>query len=215
MSILFSVLLLNTTYAHTNQSKSDHSSNGKSSSVKASSQHSQHQSHYAGQQKRVIKSLSDDDIQQLISGKGWGLAKAAELNGMPGPSHVLQMKNEIALTDEQEIKIKQLFDKMKSRAIPLGKKLVQLEKDLNEAFSHQTMTSDQLMQRLESISQVRKELRYVHLITHLQTPEILSSHQIARYNQLRGYSEADPCDKIPQGHDIDRWRKHNGCKTES
>ena len=56
-----------------------------------------YQSSYAGQEKRLIKSLSKYDIQQLRSGKGWGLAKAAELNGMPGPSHILQMKSKIGL----------------------------------------------------------------------------------------------------------------------
>ena len=36
---------------------------------------------YAGQQKRIIKALSDADIQALQNGEGMGLAKAAELNG--------------------------------------------------------------------------------------------------------------------------------------
>jgi len=62
---------------------------------------SEHHSTYSGQEKRWIKSLSSDDVQQLKQGKGWGLAKAAELNGMPGPSHILQMKDKIALTKTQ------------------------------------------------------------------------------------------------------------------
>lgn len=45
---------------------------------------SEYVSSYSGQEKRTIKSLSKDDIEQLNAGKGWGLAKAAELNGMPG-----------------------------------------------------------------------------------------------------------------------------------
>ena len=46
---------------------------------------------YAGQQARPIKSLSDDDIAALREGEGMGMAKAAELNGYPGPAHVLQL----------------------------------------------------------------------------------------------------------------------------
>ncbi|MBF0286444.1 MAG: hypothetical protein HQM14_01385 [SAR324 cluster bacterium] len=36
---------------------------------------SHHHSQYAGQEKRIIKSLSPDDIAELEQGKGWGLAK--------------------------------------------------------------------------------------------------------------------------------------------
>ena len=44
---------------------------------------------YAGQQARTIKALSDDDLAALRKGEGMGMAKAAELNGYPGPAHVL------------------------------------------------------------------------------------------------------------------------------
>ena len=60
-----------------------------------------YKSKYAGEEKREIKSLSAADIDELKNGKGWGLAKAAELNGVPGPVHLLEMKNEIHLTPEQ------------------------------------------------------------------------------------------------------------------
>jgi len=46
-----------------------------------------HVSKYAGEENRAIKSLSESDIEELLSGSGWGLAKAAELNGVPGPAH--------------------------------------------------------------------------------------------------------------------------------
>jgi hypothetical protein len=45
---------------------------------------------YAGQQARSIKALSDEEIAALRKGEGMGMAKAAELNGYPGPVHVLQ-----------------------------------------------------------------------------------------------------------------------------
>src|SRR6266540_3233648 len=39
---------------------------------------------YAGQQTREIKSLSAQDIDDLLNARGMALAKAAELNGYPG-----------------------------------------------------------------------------------------------------------------------------------
>ena len=171
----------------------------------------QYQSEYAGQEMRSIKSLSNNDIEQLKSGKGWGLAKAAELNGMPGPSHLLQMKNEISLSKQQEEKIRLLFEEMKSKAIPLGNELIELEKKLNNAFANRTITDEILSQQLDAISVVRKKLRYIHLQTHLLTPAILTEQQIQKYNQLRGYGTGDPCRNPPKGHDIEMWKKHNDC----
>jgi Spy/CpxP family protein refolding chaperone len=172
----------------------------------------EHRSPYAGQEKRAIKSLSGADLDQLRNGKGWGLAKAAELNGMPGPSHLLQMREEISLSPEQAAKIQALYDDMKAKAIPLGNRYVALEKELNDAFAARTITKEQLAQRLDAIADVHKELRYVHLVTHLMTPDILTPQQIAKYNQLRGYGSANPCDHVPKGHDPAMWRMHNGCQ---
>jgi hypothetical protein len=53
------------------------------------------------EEKREIKSLSATDIEELQNGKGWGLAKAAELNGVPGPARLLEMKDETDLSAEQ------------------------------------------------------------------------------------------------------------------
>lgn len=169
-------------------------------------------SKYAGQEKRAIKSLSPDDIQQLKQGKGWGLAKAAELNGMPGPAHVLEMKDKISLSEQQTEQIQALFNEMKSQAMPLGNKLIKLEKKLNDSFANRTIDEPVLKKQLNEIAQVRSELRYVHLVTHLKTPAILTKHQVMQYNQLRGYNSGDPCKNIPEGHDAIMWKQHNGCK---
>ena len=52
-------------------------------------------------QSRAIKSLSESDIQELRRGGGWGLALPAELNGMPGPVHLLELKDQIPLATDQ------------------------------------------------------------------------------------------------------------------
>jgi len=122
------------------------------------------------------------------------------------------MKKEIALTATQEVQIQDLYKKMKAKAIPLGKNLIELEVILNNRFADKTITDAQLVKQLELISSVRTQLRYVHLATHLQTPKILSAQQVEQYNQLRGYGSGDPCTKMPTGHDPAMWKKHNGCR---
>jgi len=168
-------------------------------------------SKYAGEEKREIKSLSATDIEELQNGKGWGLAKAAELNGVPGPVHLLEMKEEINLSAKQIQAIEDIYRKMKQEAVPLGLELIELERELNNHFANRTITNELLGQSLQKIAQVHRQLRYVHLSTHLKTPDILKSEQITLYNKLRGYSSDDPCENIPKGHDPEMWKKHNNC----
>ena len=171
-----------------------------------------HTSRYAGQEKRVIKSLSPDDIAELRRGGGWGLAKAAELNGVPGPAHLLEMKEKILLTKTQVSAISKIYTEIKSKAIKQGERLITLEQELERHFKTRSMTDATLRSSLAAIAEARKELRYIHLATHLKTPKILSAAQIKNYNTLRGYSNPNPCANVPEGHNPVMWRKHNGCK---
>lgn len=171
-----------------------------------------HVSKYAGEQKRALKSLSAEDIAELKRGGGWGLAKAAELNGVPGPAHLLEMKDEIPLDHAQVAAITKIFEQMKAQAIQQGERLIVLERELESHFQQGTITDAILRSSLDVITEARKELRYIHLATHLKTPDILSQDQIKKYNELRGYSAPDLCTNIPEGHDAEMWRKHNGCK---
>jgi hypothetical protein len=93
------------------------------------------QTPYAGLQSRAIKSLSDNDIKELRRGGGWGLALAAELNGMPGPAHLLELKDQIPLTQDQVVKTQALLDDMRKAAIPTGERLIAAETALEHAFA--------------------------------------------------------------------------------
>ncbi len=169
-------------------------------------------SKYSGQEKRAIKSLSPEDITELERGGGWGLAKVAELNGLPGPAHILELKNEIELTTDQLHEIQILHDEMKEHAIKHGKRLIMLEKELEARFLSKLPTDTELITMLLAIEQTRSQLRFIHLSTHLKTPHILTKQQIQTYNKVRGYSSIDPCNNIPKGHDATMWRKHNQCE---
>ena len=166
---------------------------------------------YAGEETRQIKSLSEDDIAELRRGGGWGLAKAAELNGVPGPAHLLELKEEIPLTSDQISKIEVIYEEMKAEAIAAGERLIAGEVALENAFVAGHVNEDTLRQLLAEIETARFELRFIHLSRHLSTPALLSKEQITRYNELRGYG-SDPCLSVPEGHDPAIWRKHNDCE---
>jgi hypothetical protein len=75
---------------------------------------------YAGQQTRSIKALSVEDITVLLKGEGIGMAKAAELNGYPGPKHVLALAGDLRLTTDQLGQVQAIFDGMSAAAKQLG-----------------------------------------------------------------------------------------------
>ncbi len=103
--------------------------------------HGNHPSPYAGQEARAVKSLSDQDIDDLLNGRGWGFAKAAELNGMPGPVHVLEMADAVALDSGQRAAIESLYEAMRADTVPLGRQLVDQEKLLEKGFAERTVTT--------------------------------------------------------------------------
>ena len=166
---------------------------------------------YAGMQDRPIKSLSDNDINELKRGGGWGLALPAELNGMPGPSHVLELKDKLSLSSAQVTQIQKLFDDMKKAAIPVGERLIAAEEAIEKAFASGRVDEPSLRRLLVAAEAARTELRFIHLSQHYKTTPILTRDQVKAYNVLRGYAD-DPCKNIPQGHDPEMYKKHMGCK---
>lgn len=72
------------------------------------------QSPYTSQQDRSIKALSSERIAGLQAGRGLGYAKAAELNGFPGPKHVLELAEELALSDDQRARTRALSSPCRS-----------------------------------------------------------------------------------------------------
>lgn len=169
---------------------------------------------YAGMQSRDIKSLSGADIKELRRGGGWGLALPAELNGMPGPAHLLELRDEIPLTPDQVEKAQALFEDMKKAAIPTGERLIAAEAAIEAAFAERTIEETLLRRLLAEAEAARTELRFVHLSQHYKAAQFLTPDQIERYNVLRGYAD-DPCANVPEGHDPEMYRRHMGCSGPS
>ena len=180
--------------------------------VPASAQDGSPRSHspYAGEQTRTIASLSDDDLAELAGGGGWGLARAAELNGVPGPLHLLQLADEIGLDTAQRRAIEAIRDEMRRSAIAARLRFVAAERALDLAFTDAVPDAETLGRLVAEAGSARANLRLVHLSAHLRATPLLTQDQIERYAVLRGYRE-DPCDAVPEGHDVTMWRRHNGC----
>jgi hypothetical protein len=142
---------------------------------------------YSGMQSRPIKALSDQQVADLKAGRGMGLALAAELNGYPGPSHLLELSDRLGLTSDQHSALKEMFDAMKVETIPIGEKLIVQEERLDRLFAGKTVSEQQLKDATKDIGETQGRLRNAHLNYHLQARAILQSDQIRRYAELRGY----------------------------
>ena len=147
-----------------------------------------------------IRGIDDKTIEEYLTGKGMGLALPAELNGYPGPRHVIDLAQDLDLTPEQTIQVQALFDEMQPQAIALGEKILAVEAALEADFRQQTIDEISLETQLQTIATLQAQLRFVHLNTHLATIDILSSHQVMLYNSLRGYDDT-PADHNEHQHD--------------
>jgi len=142
---------------------------------------------YAGMENRAVKTLSDPQIADLKAGRGMGLALAAELNGYPGPRHVLDLAGQLRLTDQQRAKTQELFDAMKAETIPIGERIIADETMLDRLFADHRITQAALDELTGRIGAALGELRAAHLRYHLSMMQVLSPKQVADYVALRGY----------------------------
>ncbi len=152
----------------------------------------QAQQPYAGFETRPIKALSDQQIADLKAGRGMGLALAAELNGYPGPVHVLELAGALELSEPQRAKLQALFDAMQAQTVPLGEMLIAEEAALDRQFAGKSVTEASLAATMQAIGATQAALRVAHLKYHLATAAALTPVQVKRYTELRGYAGDAP-----------------------
>lgn len=142
---------------------------------------------YAGEQARAIKTLSPAEVHSYLTGEGLGYAKAGELNHYPGPRHVLDLTTQLELTANQRAQTEMVFVRMHGAAVPLGRKIVAAEQQLNAGFANGSMNDSSVAKETAAIAALEGRLRAVHLSAHLAMRRILTAAQTRRYDRLRGY----------------------------
>ena len=145
------------------------------------------QSGYSTHMDREIKALSDDEVNGYLEGSGMSLALAAELNGYPGPKHVLELRQELGLSLQQRGEMATIFGSMEQKAVRLGSEIIEMEKRLDGLFAQGEIDAGTLASLTEELGRLNGRLRGVHLRAHLEAAEVLSNHQRMRYQELRGY----------------------------
>ena len=159
---------------------------GSGASAQQSVEHKANQP-YAGQQTRQVSSLSDEEVKNFLSGRGMGLAKSAELNGFPGPAHVLELESALSLSVEQKTKVVNAFNAMQSNAVDLGVRYVAAETAVDSAFQAGSAPTEIAVAVAEA-NRLLGEIRMSHLKAHLEITPLLTPAQRAKYANLRGYA---------------------------
>ena len=136
------------------------------------------------------KALSADEVQGYLEAKGMGMAKAAELNGYPGPAHVLELAGQLGLDEAQRNASQVLFESMRTQAGAVGAELIAKERELDRLFAAGRIDERELTARLRDIGALQAQIRGIHLNAHLHQKALLSAEQIQTYNRLRGYDSA-------------------------
>lgn len=128
--------------------------------------------------------LTPQQVEGLLAGRGMGLSMPAEMNGKPGPLHVLELAEALELTEAQRHAAAALVERMKAAAVPLGRDVVAREAALDTVFA--AGNSDVAAETLVAeIAVLQGRLRWVHLETHLAMAAGLSPEQMAHYRHLR------------------------------
>ncbi len=147
-----------------------------------------------------IRSLDQEDVRALKQGSGASFADAAELNGVPGPASLLELKDRIPLDADQIKALQALDERTTEEAQKEGRSYLAQEAKLEEEFRSGNINDGLLQTALGYIEESRRKLRYIHLSAHLQTLTILRPEQIDRYNELRSRTQSatGPCSSLPR-----------------
>jgi hypothetical protein len=121
-----------------------------------------------------------------------GQARVAEVQGYPGPRHVLEAwaAGQLPLTDAQVAEVRRIAAAMTAEARRTGDLVLDAERELARAFGDGAIDEAGVGEQVQRVARLRGELRAVHLRAHLATRAVLDAGQLARYAQLRGYAPA-------------------------
>jgi Spy/CpxP family protein refolding chaperone len=110
-------------------------------------------------------------------GRGFGLAFAADQNGYPGPMHVLELRDRLKLTTDQEAKARELMHAMFAESRPKSARLLEAEAKLRRLFAERATDEAAVRAAVSEVERARTEVRLVHLLTHLETRDLLTEAQ--------------------------------------
>jgi hypothetical protein len=143
------------------------------------------------------RTLAAAEVDALLEGRGMGMAAIAEINGYPGPMHVLELQDKLKLTPDQRFATSRLLGITQGRVRALGARIVETERQLDADMASGTLTSEQLRIRIQTIAALRGQLRHVHADAHLRGKAVLPP--VLSQRALDGDGAVEPGHQIRKG----------------
>ena len=123
--------------------------------------------------------------ENIATGRGFGMAFVADENGYPGPLHVLELRDRLMLTAEQETKVQTMLAAMFAESRPKSARLLDGEAKLRRLFASGRADEASVRAAVAEVEKARAEVRLVHLTFHLKTREVLTDEQRRLYHEAR------------------------------
>lgn len=121
-------------------------------------------------------------------GLGYGMARAAEANALPGPKHVLELATPLALEPAQRDTIEALRARMQAEAVRIGRDVLAAEAALDAELARMRPDPARVVALSTAAGEARGRLRAVHLDAHVAAARVLTASQIERYMSLRRHT---------------------------
>jgi Spy/CpxP family protein refolding chaperone len=123
--------------------------------------------------------------KNIATGRGFGMAFVADHNGYPGPLHLLELKDRLKLTPDQEAKAQAMMSAMFAESRPKSARLLDAEAKLAQLFASGRADDASVLAAVTEVEKARTEVRLVHLMTHLKARDLLTDEQRRLYTEAR------------------------------
>ena len=155
----------------------------------AAGQNISHGSHDAGSSAspahRRMHAALEERKGVIAQGLGAGLAFPADQNDYPGPLHVLELKDVLRLTAQQERRVEALQTAMFAASRPASTRLLEAEARLRRLFADGRADEPGVRAAVADTERAWTDVRLVHLLAHLQARAVLTDEQRRLYREAR------------------------------
>ena len=130
--------------------------------------------------------------ENVRDGRGFGMAFVADQQGYPGPLHVLELKDRLRLSRDQEAKAEVLLAAMFAESRPKSARLLDAEAKLRRLFAGSRPNEAAVRTAVGEVETARADVRLVHLLFHVKMADALTDEQRRVYQEARWGGPSTP-----------------------
>ena len=137
-------------------------------------------------QHHAVAAACNDAFDETVrDGRGFGMAFVADQAGYPGPLHVLELRDRLRLSRDQEAATRALLDQMYAESRPRSARLLDAEARLAKLFAVGRPDEAAVRKAVGEVEAARADVRMVHLAFHLKMRDALTDEQRRLYHDAR------------------------------